>query len=628
MEARAVDDRYCDLVLKGGITSGIVYPLAISRLSERYRFKSIGGTSAGAVAAAAAAAAEYQRRHSASMDGFRALDLLPNDLSVEDEQGRSRLFRLFQPQAGTAPLFRMLIAALGRKSLFSRVAHACARGAIEFWVRCTLGALLFGGASWWAIRAGLPEGVNSGWTIWMLVALLALIGAGLGLVTGIYRCVTRDVVENGFGLCKGIDGSCKSSDDADDQLTPWLHVLINRCAGRDPENDPLTFGDLWSAPGAPPPVPGQQDDCSIDLRMVTTNVTHGRPYKLPFDEPGARVFFRPKELREYFPEPVVKWLAAHAVKYRPVPGSDPELPEGLLQMPDAKNLPVVVATRLSLSYPFLISAVPLWAIDYEAAPGSRTFERCWFSDGGLSSNFPIHLFDDLLPRWPTFGMKLEDFPKGYEARRDRTYMPCLNVEGVADAWNRFDEEKVGLERLKGFASALLDAAMNWNDNVLSRLPGNRDRIARIRLHENEGGMNLDMGHEKIRELSNAGHLAATRIIRRFVRNLPPLRGGNPMGWENHRWIRLRLLMALLEESLPKVRNALTAASPGTPLYEEQARAAASRDQRQYPLDEAAQVQAMLDALGQLSDLADTVDTSGTARTAPTPLPELKIRSRL
>ena len=40
----------CDLVMKGGITSGIVYPAAILRLKDKYRFRNIGGTSAGAMA--------------------------------------------------------------------------------------------------------------------------------------------------------------------------------------------------------------------------------------------------------------------------------------------------------------------------------------------------------------------------------------------------------------------------------------------------------------------------------------------------------------------------------------------------------------------------------------------------
>jgi predicted acylesterase/phospholipase RssA len=297
-------------------------------------------------------------------------------------------------------------------------------------------------------------------------------------------------------------------------------------------------------------------------------------------------------------------------------------------MPDACNLPIVVATRLSLSYPLLISAVPLWAIDYEAPPGQRTFKRCWFSDGGLSSNFPIHLFDGLLPRWPTFGMKLEDFPKGYAAKKDRIYMPLSNFEGFGDAWDRFDEGSSGLARIKGFAASLIDSAINWNDNVLSRLPGNRDRIVRIRLHESEGGMNLNMGHEKIEELGNAGHLAATPIVQRFVDEAAPLAGGNPMGWENHRWIRLRLLVALLEQTMPKVQNALTSTVPGAPAYDAQTHAAPGRDGRQFPLDDAAQAQAVLDALAELSQLADAVKKCATERTAPRPLPELKVRSRL
>ena len=34
----------CDIVMKGGVTSGIVYPYAILELARRYRFCSVGGT--------------------------------------------------------------------------------------------------------------------------------------------------------------------------------------------------------------------------------------------------------------------------------------------------------------------------------------------------------------------------------------------------------------------------------------------------------------------------------------------------------------------------------------------------------------------------------------------------------
>ena len=52
----------CDLIMKGGVTSGLVYPGAIATLSETFRLRNIGGTSAGAIGAVAAAAMEYGLR--------------------------------------------------------------------------------------------------------------------------------------------------------------------------------------------------------------------------------------------------------------------------------------------------------------------------------------------------------------------------------------------------------------------------------------------------------------------------------------------------------------------------------------------------------------------------------------
>lgn len=74
------EDRFCDLVMKGGITSGVVYPKAIELLSHQYRFKSIGGTSAGAIAAVVTAAAEYQRRCTDSRAGFDLIENICRDM--------------------------------------------------------------------------------------------------------------------------------------------------------------------------------------------------------------------------------------------------------------------------------------------------------------------------------------------------------------------------------------------------------------------------------------------------------------------------------------------------------------------------------------------------------------------
>jgi len=60
----------CDIVMKGGITSGVVYPLALVELAKTYRFSNIGGTSARAIAAAAAGELAGRRRAPAS-SGWR-----------------------------------------------------------------------------------------------------------------------------------------------------------------------------------------------------------------------------------------------------------------------------------------------------------------------------------------------------------------------------------------------------------------------------------------------------------------------------------------------------------------------------------------------------------------------------
>lgn len=61
MPAEAPAPLECDLVMKGGVTSGVVYIPLVLRLKDRYRIRRIGGTSAGAIVAAYTAAAEFAR---------------------------------------------------------------------------------------------------------------------------------------------------------------------------------------------------------------------------------------------------------------------------------------------------------------------------------------------------------------------------------------------------------------------------------------------------------------------------------------------------------------------------------------------------------------------------------------
>src|SRR5438270_9733950 len=90
-----------DMVMKGGITSGVVYPLAVCQLAQSYKFRNLGGSSAGGIAAAFAAAAESNR----AGGGFQELAKLPGLLGTS-------LADLFQPSPSTRPLFRILIAAI------------------------------------------------------------------------------------------------------------------------------------------------------------------------------------------------------------------------------------------------------------------------------------------------------------------------------------------------------------------------------------------------------------------------------------------------------------------------------------------------------------------------------------
>jgi len=75
----------CDIVMEGGVTSGVVYPAFVARLAERFTLRSIGGTSVGAVAAIAAAAAQFKRNRvrkegQGEDDGFHILARLPGKL--------------------------------------------------------------------------------------------------------------------------------------------------------------------------------------------------------------------------------------------------------------------------------------------------------------------------------------------------------------------------------------------------------------------------------------------------------------------------------------------------------------------------------------------------------------------
>jgi len=489
--------------MKGGITSGIVYPRAVLELSKEYRFRSIGGTSAGAIAAAVTAAAELRRQRDGSNAGFEIIGRLPSWMG-ECVDGRSRLVRLFEPTGPAGPLFDAALAyveAKGSRTLavlravvlgFPRLGGLAA--AIGF-LLTTLVAIAT--VVLWSESRALALALL---LVIVVLLVVTIVTAVIASIIDALRFTARILPEQGFGICSGM------------KLAEWLADEIDRAAGVT-GSKPVTFADLRAA--------------DIHLEVMTTNLTLGRPHRLPLE--SRHYSFDPEEMRRLFPERIVQWMVDHAGE----PRKTKREAATLYKLP-ADELPVVVAARMSLSFPILLSAVPLWAVDY-GKRGEHEPERCWFSDGGITSNFPVHFFDSPIPRWPTFAINLAPRTTRYHTAESRTYMPSNNVGGILEWWEPF-------HTLAGFLTAIVNTMQNWRDNMLLRLPGQRDRIAHVMLAPEEGGLNLSMDAATIEDVAERGAEAGRMLRGRF-------------DWRNHKWVRYLSFMSALEDALERWERA-------------------------------------------------------------------------
>jgi hypothetical protein len=296
--------------------------------------------------------------------------------------------------------------------------------------------------------------------------------------------------------------------------------------------------------------------------MMTTNLTHGRPYRLPFEQDPF--YFDPREFRELFPERVVAWMEQHPRKT-----DEPSKFAPILPMPSAQDLPVVVGVRMSLSFPLLISAVPLHAVDYglDVPEQERKPERCWFSDGGICSNFPVHFFDEPLPRRPTFAVNLREFHPDRPRREDErqnSWMVESNRGGILEWWSRLGGADGG-ESVTGFVGLIVNALQNWRDNTQLRYPGYRDRIVHVGIASCKGGLNLTMPPERVKNLSKRGADAAEKLLERFA---PGVGEGHELSWDNHRWVRYRTTMSGIEQLLMDFATCYHDSGKGERSYQE------------------------------------------------------------
>ena len=431
-----------DLIMKGGAASGLVYAGALPRLAQGFRFRGIAGASVGAIAAAFAAAAELARREG-DPHAFARLQRRTLNLS-------GQLHSLLDAEPPLRPLLAALIALApgsGRP--------AWGRALLAVWPSLVAGAL-----AGFALLAGLTAAVGAtslhDWGLAAPGLLLAiLLGALGGPLAHLAWAVLIFGPGHGFGLCRGC------------ALTQWVHEGLQEIAfGPGADHAPLTFGDLRRA--------------GLRLRMPTTNLTQSRPHLLPdFDLP---LTFEPAAWARLMPAAIMDALPLAA-------------PDGRARLPAPDDLPVAVAVRMSAACPGLIQAVPVLLVQ------GAGLTRHHLSDGGLTANFPLGAFDDLIPPRPILALDL------------------ASLDGPADAWRvgplrpALDPEAPGppeIAGLRAFVWSVLGAMREGP--VRAALRARPEGVFQARLARDEGGMNLHITDEAARRLMAYGEALASVVL--------------------------------------------------------------------------------------------------------------------
>jgi hypothetical protein len=565
--------RPCSVVLEGGVTSAVIYASLLARLSKHYAFRQLGGASSGAVAATAAAAAEFARRHGADQPNasFQLLDQFPAKLA-ELKDGRTTLFRYFQPTPAARPAFDIAMAALDRQS--GGIAAMAWGAGLELLRQFGLAALLLAlpvALLGWASASWLSSRLHCGLAIdclllwggaWLSILLPSLLGALLVLLLWALRTTFGALRDNHWGLCNGTE---QNGAPAGSALTTALHGFFQALAGPLVKG-PLTFGDLWWGPR---PQDGsarnESGERQIDLQIITSAVSQARPVRLPGspdNDPLREYFYDPNEWAVLFPPDVMLHLKSHAR------GAELLHEDGrsLRALPSPQHWPVLMAARFSLSFPVLLSALPMYiaiprremlrAGEAATRPPFET-RKVYFSDGGITSNCPVHLFDAPLPRYPTFGVNLYKCAsaEARPIRRSDIRDPELDASATSDA--------TGWRTPLPFLLSIFSTMFGWRDSLQRRLPGYRERIVHIGVRPEAGGLNLAMPAKTIQILAMLGSDAAELLHRDFS---TPRRSGEANAWERHRWTRTRTTLSALHAYLAAFADRLSIEAPMYPPY--------------------------------------------------------------
>jgi hypothetical protein len=370
-------------------------------------------------------------------------------------------------------------------------------------------------------------------TLWVLAAmtLSALVAAALTLPSILRR--------NNFGLASGYRAGGRLGDPP---LMNWFYDFLNQVAGL-PASQPLTFRHLHEAPlgndvtGSPR---------VVNLEMMTTNLTHGRPHRLPFPENEAPTFyFSPGRVGEALstgsdraPEAPSAVARSETTKRRE-PGAvraAHRRPAGDRRCSHEPQLSRTLQRGAVVVRRFHAEEEPEPAAGHAAGSGA-VLVFGWRSQQQLS-RAPLR-------RAAAAMADVRDQPQAAasgSSGRKRLRLPAvLERRGLQPRWNRFDDGS-SAHQIGGFVGALIDSMQSWRDNLAARMPGYRNRIVHIAQKPSEGGLNLSMDPEVIKKLSDRGQLAGVKLRTEFDFN-------------NHVWVRYRVFVSSLWEEVRKFARA-------------------------------------------------------------------------
>lgn len=692
-EAEPPLDRFCDVVLDGGVINGVVYPGFLIELARKFRFRSLGGTSVGAIAAALAAACEYNRRYGSNNGFNEGLAKMPGELAdwVNEAEKITRIRSLFQPDPTVRPIFNWFVDLLGGRlnninamvaeelerikatALTGQVNKAdslsyelpdkpwsIARLICRVWLKTMhhLGPNIFEMLLWALLAFVCVVIVNPLSVFWQVVLpqYFFLVGA---LVVSPLLCFSKQIYMlirlPGSGACSGM----RSEKSPNQGLSEWLHEGVQKAANM-PLHKPLTFSNLWAAPNGPKGATDNSEPKSIDLRMITTCLSHGRIYELPLTDNSLTLMFKLSEFKPYFPTEVIDHLrrvskrlsfdscALLQKKYdERIAAIDRTTNKGLVKLsklkllasridpifsapedvdsglndPDIRelpsaDLPIVVAARFSMSCPMLFQNLPLIGFNFDTDFEDLDFVRLWFSDGGIGSNFPIHLFDKSIPRWPSFGLKILDDPPRLNSQDKpiKTYIPFAHKDGSDDNL-LYPRDRGAFTIVKSPPSfsnfikllfSIYTSAKDGHDQSFLRMPDVRNRVVRIYMNNRAGNMlNLKIEPKQIIDLAlivgaEGGRNAALAYL---GQQQNPRYATWVNSWQDHRWVRFNLLTQGLRSYLKGFTTAVNSVglpetTDGNSLIDQIMQASSTPPLRSRPLmrDEIVLTQAQSDEL--------------------------------